>query len=76
MPDEEPTFETALQRLEQIVQDLERGNLTLEASMSAFEEGMKLSKLCAARLAAAEKKVETLTQNADGTSAWTPAPQN
>ena len=70
MPEEELNFEAALQRLEQIVQDLERGNLSLEASMAAFEEGMKLSKLCNARLAAAEKKVETLMQNADGTAAW------
>jgi exodeoxyribonuclease VII small subunit len=74
MPEEELNFEAALQRLEQIVQDLERGNLSLEASMAAFEEGMKLSKLCNARLAAAEKKVETLMQNADGTAAWQPAP--
>ena len=74
MPDEELNFEAALQRLEQIVQDLERGNLSLEASMAAFEEGMKLSKLCNARLAAAEKKVETLMQNADGTAAWQPTP--
>ncbi len=74
MPDKELNFEAALQRLEQIVQDLERGNLSLEASMAAFEEGMKLSKLCNARLAAAEKKVEPLMQNADGTATWQPAP--
>lgn len=52
------TFEQALDRLEQIVGDLDSGELPLEQSIKLFEEGMALKKLCLARLAEAEAKVE------------------
>ncbi len=59
-------FEEALQELETIVHRLEDGNLTLEESLSLFEEGIKLSRLCSQRLDVAEKKVEILLKNANG----------
>jgi exodeoxyribonuclease VII small subunit len=59
-------FEEALQELETIVQRLEDGNLTLDESLSLFEEGIKLSRLCSQRLEEAEKKVEILLKNENG----------
>ena len=59
-------FEEALQELETIVQRLEDGNLSLDESLSLFEEGIKLSRLCSLRLDEAEKKVEILLKNENG----------
>jgi exodeoxyribonuclease VII small subunit len=59
-------FEEALQELESIVHRLEDGNLTLDESLSLFEEGIKLSRLCSQRLEEAEKKVEILLKNENG----------
>jgi exodeoxyribonuclease VII small subunit len=53
-------FEEALGRLEEIVQTLERGDLSLDESLKAFEEGVKLSKSCLKLLDDAEKRVEIL----------------
>jgi exodeoxyribonuclease VII small subunit len=58
----ELNFEQAMKRLEQIVESLEEGNLTLEDSLKIFEEGVKLSRLCSRKLEEAEKKVEILLQ--------------
>lgn len=55
------SFEHSLARLEELVQRLERGDLPLEEGLSAFEEGMRLSRRCQDRLDAAEKRVATLT---------------
>ncbi|MDQ1327976.1 MAG: exodeoxyribonuclease small subunit [Candidatus Poribacteria bacterium] len=63
---EEIKFEDALTRLEEIVEKLEEGNLPLEESLSAFEEGIKLSRVCAKLLNEAERKVEILTKGEDG----------
>jgi exodeoxyribonuclease VII small subunit len=59
-------FEEALQELETIVQRLEEGNLSLDESLALFEEGIKLSRLCSQRLDEAEKKVEILLKNENG----------
>ena len=59
-------FEEALQELETIVQRLEDGNLLLDESLALFEEGIKLSRLCSQRLDEAEKKVEILLKNENG----------
>ena len=59
-------FEEALARLEAIVVELERGQLPLEDSMRIFEEGMKLSKTCLKMLEDAERKVEILIKDKDG----------
>src|SRR5206468_1307293 len=53
-------FEECLQRLEKIVQELERGEVPLEKSLTLFEEGMQLSSSCRKELEAAEGKVEIL----------------
>ncbi|MDP6977320.1 MAG: exodeoxyribonuclease VII small subunit [Myxococcota bacterium] len=55
-------FEAALERLEGVVDRLEDGELELEASLEVFEEGVALSKHCAARLEDAERRVEQLVQ--------------
>ncbi len=54
------TFEDAIQRLTRIVEQLERGDLPLEASLTLFEEGVRLARLSQARLDQAERKVEEL----------------
>jgi exodeoxyribonuclease VII small subunit len=59
-------FEDALQDLENIVHRLEDGNLSLDESLALFEEGIKLSRLCAQRLDEAEKKIEILLKNENG----------
>lgn len=53
-------FEECLERLEQIVQELEKGEIPLEKSLTLFEEGMQLSSTCRKELEQAEGKVEIL----------------
>ncbi len=65
-PEETPTFEAALSKLEQIVQRLEKGELPLEESLVLYEEGVRLSRLCHAKLEEAEGKVELLLKDSKG----------
>jgi exodeoxyribonuclease VII small subunit len=65
-PRDELKFEAALQRLEQIVQKLEKGDLPLEESLVLYEEGIRLSRLCHAKLEEAEGKIEVLMKDARG----------
>ena len=67
---EEPKFEEALRQLEEIVAKLESGELSLEESMTAFEQGTKLCQLCYAKLTEAEKKIEQLSKITDGQPEW------
>ncbi|MBI3540833.1 MAG: exodeoxyribonuclease VII small subunit [Deltaproteobacteria bacterium] len=60
------SFEESLEKLETIVHQLEEGNRTLEDSLGAFEEGMKLVNVCEARLNEAQKKIEILMKDKDG----------
>lgn len=62
----EQKFEDAFQKLEALVKKLEEGNLSLEESLKAFEEGVHLSRFCAKKLDEAEKKVEILLKDSDG----------
>jgi len=62
----EKKFEAALERLEEIVQELEKGDLPLEQSLKFFEEGIKLSRICNKRLEDAERRVEILLKDKDG----------
>jgi len=62
----EKKFETALARLEEIVQELEKGELPLEQSLKLFEEGVKLARICNVRLEEAERKVEILLKDKGG----------
>ena len=55
-----PKFEDCLQRLEKIVDELERGDIALEQSLKLFEEGVQLSNSCRKELEEAEGKVEIL----------------
>ena len=59
-------FEASLQQLEQLVQQMEQGNLSLEESMQAFEKGVALTRQCQQALDAAEQKVQVLMQDAEG----------
>jgi len=62
----EKKFEEAMQRLEEIVQSLDSGDLPLEESLKIFEEGMKLVGFCNSKLDEAEKKVSLLVKESDG----------
>jgi exodeoxyribonuclease VII small subunit len=53
-------FEECLQRLEHILEELEKGDIPLEKSLQLFEEGMKLSTSCRKELEEAESRVEIL----------------
>ena len=61
-----PDFETALKRLEEIVKKLENGELSLDAALQLFEEGIKLSRFCHTKLEEAERRVEILVKNSSG----------
>jgi exodeoxyribonuclease VII small subunit len=56
-------FEEALKRLDEIVQELEKGEIGIEDALKLFEEGTGLSKLCAKKLSTVEKRVEILKKN-------------
>jgi len=59
-------FETALRKLEDLVKKLEGGELSLEDSLKAFEEGMKQAAFCFRKLNEAEKRVEILLKQKNG----------
>lgn len=59
-------FETALKKLEEVVKKLEGGELSLEDSLKAFEEGIKQAAFCSKKLNEAEKRVEVLLKQKDG----------
>jgi exodeoxyribonuclease VII small subunit len=61
MKKDEIGLEVALESLEQIVEVLEEGKMTLEESLDLYEKGMKMVKLCNARLESAQKRIECLT---------------
>lgn len=62
----EPGFESALERLEEIVERMEGGDLPLEEAMALFEEGVKLGQSCQKRLDEAERRITLLIEKADG----------
>ena len=66
------TFEQQLQRLEEIVAALEKGDVQLADSLSLFEEGTKLIAACSKQLDQAEQQVVKLMKSADGTPAELP----
>ena len=61
------TFEASLNELERIVKQLEDGDMPLEESLKLFEEGVRLSRECRERLTSAERRIEVLMKEADGT---------
>jgi len=58
-------FEVMLAKLEEIVRRMEAGEMTLEESLAAFEEGIKLSRNCSKTLDEAQRKVEILLQDGE-----------
>jgi len=64
--EETPSFEAALQKLDEIVQKLEKGDLPLEQSLVLYEEGIRLSRLCHAKLEEAEGMIELLLKDNRG----------
>ena len=65
----EVTFESAMSRLEEIVRKLESGNVQLNESLSLFEEGVGLVRVCNERLDNVERRIKILTKQDDGTLA-------
>lgn len=65
--DEQPkSFEASLEALEEIVHQLEGGDLPLEKSLELFEQGIKLSRQCQERLSQAERRIEVLLRDNQG----------
>ena len=62
----EMSFETAMAELEQVVTQLERGDVALDASIALYERGAALKAHCEAKLKSAEEKVAAITLNGDG----------
>ncbi len=63
---DEMKFEDLLSKLQSIVEMLEKGDLSLEESLSAYEEGIKLSRLCLKQLDSAERRIEILSKGENG----------
>ena len=59
-------FEEALKKLEKIVEDLEKGDFSLDEALKKYQEGLELSRLCAQRLESAKKKIDLLVKNKKG----------
>ncbi|NGM81622.1 exodeoxyribonuclease VII small subunit [Paenibacillus sp. 7124] len=55
-------FEEAMDRLELIVRELEHGDVPLEKAIDLFQQGMKLSQLCGAKLEQVERKIEMIVE--------------
>jgi len=64
MPDVD--FDAGLKKLEELVERLDRGDLSLEESLSLFEEGIKLTRTLTRHIEEAEKKIEILSTDEDG----------
>ena len=63
-----PSFESALEQLQQAVKRLESGELSLEQSLQQFEEGVRLTRVCQEQLSSAEQRVELLMKGTSETS--------
>lgn len=59
-------FEDALKKLEKIVEDLEKGELSLDEALKKYQEGIELSRACTQRLDSAKKKIDLLSKNKKG----------
>jgi exodeoxyribonuclease VII small subunit len=71
-----PTFETMMQRLQDLVDTLERGNMSLDESIRSFEEGVGLVKRCTEILDQAERRIQKLTRDAEGKPAVVPVEED
>jgi exodeoxyribonuclease VII small subunit len=59
-------FEEAIKKLEKIVEDLEKGELSLDEALKKYQEGMEMARLCNQRLENAKKKIDVLAKNKKG----------
>lgn len=66
MNEEKLTFEQSMDRLDEIVRKMERGDVALEEALKLFEEGTKLAEKCTKQLDDAELKVLQVSKGADG----------
>lgn len=69
------SFEAALQRLEEVLEAMEHGNLNLEESVKAFEEGVGLVRFCHGKLDEVERRVELLLKDEAGRFVTKPFPE-
>lgn len=69
----EPDFEQSLKELEALVEKMEKGDLSLEESLQAFERGVQLTRSCQKALVCAEQKVQQLLEQSENAS---PVPFN
>lgn len=76
LEEEAISFEAAMERLESIVSKLESGDVPLETAIELFQEGMKLSQLCGAKLEDVERKIEVLIETENGLHKKPFAPAN
>ena len=72
----EPSFEAGLKRLEEVLDALEHGDLSLEEAMRAFEEGVQLVRVCHKKLDEVEKRVELLLKDDAGRFFTRPFPED
>ena len=68
----EESFEHSLESLESIVSKLEEGDQPLEESLELFEEGVRLARLCQQRLEKAERRIEMLIKDSEGSPSLIP----
>ena len=73
-PDEDVDFEASLAELEALVERMESGELTLDASLAAFERGVHLTRTCQRALSEAEQRVKLLLAREDGSVELADAP--
>jgi exodeoxyribonuclease VII small subunit len=66
MAEKKISFEKALEKLENIVTDIEEGNVSLDESIKKYTEGMKLIDTCRSILDGAEKKIQLLSKTGSG----------
>lgn len=66
MSEKNPTFEENMQRLEQIVRAMERGEVALEESLKLFQEGTELVRICGKMLDEAQLQVKKISTASDG----------
>ena len=63
---EQPSFDESLQRLEQIVAQMESGEMDLDAMVASFEEGQRLIQFCSKKLNEVERRIEVLVKDSAG----------
>ena len=66
MNEKELSFEEAMKRLDAICEELSREGVTLERALALYEEGVKLTSVCNAKLEATERKIKMLSTSVDG----------